>query len=101
MTELRTPDETAARLRCSRKTLSSYVRDGKLRYVIMGSGTKRPRKMFTDPDIDDFIERQTRRDVPCPSTSPRNRRTTSTISSGEIVAFSALRNARIAEKLKR
>ena len=61
---LRTMAEAAARLSCSVKTLKGYVDAGALRYVIIGHGTKRPRKMFTDADLDAFIEAQTRKDVP-------------------------------------
>ena len=97
---LRTPAEAAARLRVSRKTLTEHVRSGALRYVIIGCGSKRPRKMFTDADIEEFIERQTRRDVPCPSIAPRARRSTTTTSSGRVIAFTALRNARTDAKPK-
>ena len=49
---LRTPAEAAARLGCSIKTLNGHVAAGALKYVIIGHGTKRPRKMFTDADLD-------------------------------------------------
>jgi excisionase family DNA binding protein len=71
--QLRTPQEAAARLRCSQRTLRAHVRAGALRYVIIGRGTKRPRRGFTDADLDEFIERQTRRDAPCLSTGRRAR----------------------------
>ena len=64
MTTLRTPREVAERLRCSLRTLSDHVKAGHIKYIIVGHGKKRPRKMFTDADVEDFIERQTRRDVP-------------------------------------
>ena len=86
-----TTAEAAARLRCSIKTLKGYVETGALRYVAMGHGTKRRRRMFTDADINEFIASQTRRDVPCPSTRTRARRTGNSISGGEVIAFSAAR----------
>jgi hypothetical protein len=46
---LRTSTEAAEFLRCSRKTLSAHAGSGALRYVIVGHGTKRPRRMFTMP----------------------------------------------------
>jgi excisionase family DNA binding protein len=98
MIELRTPKEAAEKLRCSEKTLRAHVESGALRYVQIGRGTKKVRRMFTDEDIEAFIESQTRRNVPCLSTSTRAHRSTSTTSNGEVVAFTALRNARAAEK---
>src|SRR6266576_2774657 len=67
---LLTSKEAAARLACSVKTLNGYVEAGALRYVAIGHGKKRPRKMFTDADLTAFIEAQTRKDVPCQSTRP-------------------------------
>lgn len=64
MTALPTPAEVAARLRCSRKTLDAHVRAGDIRYIIIGHGKKRPRRMFTDADVNEFLDRQARRDVP-------------------------------------
>lgn len=64
MTALLTPAEVAARLRCSRKTLDAHVRAGAIRYINIGHGKKRPKRMFTEVDVEDFITRQTRRDVP-------------------------------------
>jgi hypothetical protein len=86
---LRTASEAAAKLGCSIKTLKGHVASGAVRYVITGHGTKRPRKMFTDADLNKFIEAQTRKDSPpCPSAS-RTRPTGTMISSGEVVAFTA------------
>src|SRR5262245_46941191 len=100
MTDLRTPAEVAARLRCSRKTLNEHVRMGALRYIIIGCGSKRPRRMFTDADVDQFIERQSRRDVPCQFTDRRARRSTTSTSGSAVIAFTALRNARTDAKPK-
>jgi hypothetical protein len=64
---LRTLREGAERLGCSVKTLQGHIASGALKYVVTGHGNKRPRKMLTDADLDDFIANQTRKDVPCPS----------------------------------
>src|SRR5690348_8969127 len=94
MSALKTPAEAAAVLHCSRKTLTGHVRAGDLRYVIVGLGKKRPRRMFTVEDIQEFIERQTRRDTPCRSIGPRARHTTNSTLKSEVIAFTALRSAR-------
>jgi hypothetical protein len=86
---LRTSAEAAARLGCSIKTLNGHIASGTLGYVITGHGTKRPRRMFTDGDLTAFIEAQTRKDPPCRSTASRARHSGTSISSGEVVAFTA------------
>jgi|ERR1700722_15255312 hypothetical protein len=99
MSELRTPQEAAAKLRCSLKTLRAHVRSGALKYVIIGRGTKRPRYMLTDADIDEFIlNRTVRNPQPCLSTDRKARRSTSSISGGEVIAFTALQSERAAAK---
>src|SRR5262249_31954401 len=65
---LKTAAQAATKLNCSIKTLRAHVAAGDLRYVIIGKGTKRPHRMFTDPDINEFIANQTRKVTPCPST---------------------------------
>ena len=73
---LRTPAEAAAHLGCSVKTLKGHVASGALKYVIIGHGTKRTRRMFTDADLNQFVVDQTRKDIAtCPSTSPHVRHT--------------------------
>jgi hypothetical protein len=72
---LRTPSEAAAQLPCSFKPLNARVHSGALRYIVIDCGTKRLRRMFADPDLTEFIERQSRRDAPpCPSTATKARR---------------------------
>ena len=67
---LLTAAQAAAKLNCSIKTLNGHVKAGGLKYVAIGRGTKRPRKMFTDADLDEFVAAQTRKDVPaCPSSA--------------------------------
>ena len=63
MPVLRTPKEAAERLQTSVEQLTGFVRDGELKYVNLGRGKKRPRRMFTDEDLDEFIERRKRREV--------------------------------------
>jgi hypothetical protein len=98
---LRTPREAARKLGCSIKTLLGHIASGALRYVNLGHGTKRPRRMFTDADLDEFVANQTRKDIPCPSTSPRARHTGTSTSSGEVIGFTARRNARRAARPKK
>ena len=100
-TPLRSPKETAAILGVSTKTVDGYVRDGELRYINVGRGTKKQRRMFTDEDIDDFIQGRGKRDVPCQSTSTKTARSITSTSGSRVLAFTALRDARANEKLKR
>jgi hypothetical protein len=87
---LHTASEAAAKLRCSIKTLNGHIDSGALGYVIIGHGTKRPRRMFTDAALDAFIANQTRKDVPsCPSTRTRVRHSGNSTSGGEVIAFTA------------
>jgi Helix-turn-helix domain len=100
---LLTPAEAARKLRCSIKTLSGHVASGALRYVDVGLGKKRMRRMFTDADLDNLIANQTRKDVPCPSTKTETvaRRTGTLTSKCEVIGFTARRNARRAAKLQK
>jgi hypothetical protein len=88
---LRTRREAAARLRMSPKTFDAHVEAGAIRYVLVGRGTVRQRRMFTDRDLDEFVANQTRKDVPLPCLSAKTRAHPigTTISNGEVVAFSA------------
>src|SRR5262245_53826921 len=88
---LKTAAQAAAKLGCSIKTLNGHVDAGELRYVIIGHGKKRPRRMYADADLDEFITAQTRKDSPCPSDATRGRRSGSTTSESEIIAFSEVR----------
>ena len=97
---LHTASEAAAKVRCSVKTLNGYVAAGALKYVTIGHGAKRPRKMFTDADLDEFVTSQTRKDSPCPSDATRARRSGNTISKSEVVAFSEVQRRRRGVKPK-
>jgi hypothetical protein len=99
--DLLTKQEAASRLRCSIKTLDAHVAAGTLRYVEVGRGSKRSRKMFSPPDLDEFIAAQTRKASPvCLSPVTRARHTGASTFRSEVVAFSARRNARPGGKPK-
>src|SRR4249920_2878875 len=90
---LLTSREAAERLHLSTDQLRAFVHDGELRYVNVGRGGKRPRMMFTESDIAEFITRRTRRDVGCQSISRSERRSTPMTSRSEVIGFTARLNA--------
>ena len=96
------PAEMAAQLRISEKQLADLVRDGEVGFVNVGRGKKKPRILFTQADRDEFIERRRARKSPpsCQSIGRKARRSISTTSGSEVVAFSALRSARASAKRK-
>jgi hypothetical protein len=106
--EATTPDglitkaEAAAKLGCSIKTLKGYVHAGALKYVALGHGKRRQRRMFTEADLNEFIATQSRKDVPCPSirTGTAARRTGISTSRSEVIGFMDRRNARRGVKPK-
>jgi excisionase family DNA binding protein len=100
---LKTPAQAARRLGISIRTLRNLVSAGDLRYVNVGHGKQREKMMFADNDIDDCIAKRTRQKAqePCPSTSPKARRSITMISSGEVLAFTARRNGQTDAKRKR
>jgi excisionase family DNA binding protein len=99
---LKTPAQAARRLNISVRTLRGLIKSGELRYVNLGHGKQREKIMFTDSYLDDLIASRTRQKVQeCPSTSPKARRTTTSTSSGEVLAFTARRNGRTGAKRKR
>jgi hypothetical protein len=87
---LKTTAQAAAKLGISIKTLNGYVKSGALKYVALGHGKKRQRKMFADADLTDLIASQTRKAEPCPSIAIRARRSGNTGSKSTIVSFSDL-----------
>src|SRR5262245_33026688 len=99
---LRTPAEAARKLRCSIKTLNGHVASGALRYVDIGHGRKRPRRMFTDADLNEFIANQTRKDSPaCRSIASRARRSSTSNSASEVIAFTGQPRPRPGAKPKK
>ena len=97
---LLTPKEAAARLAITVDQLHQLVSDGEIAYIAVGRGQKRPRRRFTDADLEAFIERRRRRDVFLPP-SPKTRRITTSTSGSEVVGFAALRAARLEKKLEK
>jgi|SRR6266403_1277832 hypothetical protein len=97
----RSPKDAARALGVSVKTLNGFVQDGELRYINVGRGKKKIRRMFADEDLEDFKQRRARREVPCQSIGTKTARTTTSISSTKVLAFTALRDARANERLKR
>jgi hypothetical protein len=98
---LKTTAQAAAKLGCSVKTLDGYVRAGVLKYVDIGHGKRRQRRMFTDADIAEFIISQTRKVTPCPSTVGHARPTGTLISSGEVIDFTRPRKTPTSVKPKK
>jgi len=99
---LKTAAQAAAKFGCSIKTLNGHVAAGDLRYVIIGKGTKRPHKMFTDADLNDFIANQTRTGSPaCRSIASRVRRSGTSNFESEVIAFTGQPRPRPGAKPKR
>ncbi len=94
--DLLTPDEAAARLRISRRTLDGHVASGAIRYVSVGLGLKRSRKRFDPADLETFRESQKRAE--CPSTNVRARKRTPMIFGTGVLDFRALLAQRREEK---
>jgi len=84
---LKTAAQAAAKLNCSIKTLNAHVAAGDLRYVSIGKGRKRPRRMFADADLNEFVANQTRKVMPCPSIAGHARRSGTSISGAEVIDF--------------
>jgi predicted site-specific integrase-resolvase len=91
---LMSPKVAAARLLISVKTLMGHVRDGGIRYVNVGRSDRRPRYAFSDSDLAEFETNRSRRNVGGTYAA----RSTSSTFNGEVVAFTALRNKRVAAK---
>ncbi|WP_152104144.1 MULTISPECIES: helix-turn-helix domain-containing protein [Bradyrhizobium] len=99
MIRLLTGKEAAARLGITVDQLAALVHDGEISFINMGRGSKRPRRRYTEADLDDLIERRRRRES-CPSGSPKLRRFTVTTSGSAVIGFTALRNAQLEKKQK-
>ena len=94
------PKMAAERLGVSTKTLNGYVRGGELRYIDVGGGGVKQRRRYTEDDLDDFVNRRAKRNVPCQSTSTKTVRSTTSTSNSKVIGFMALRDARTSAKLK-
>ncbi|WP_074830398.1 MULTISPECIES: helix-turn-helix domain-containing protein [Bradyrhizobium] len=97
--ELLDKKEAAKRLKITEDQLAGLVEDGEISYINTGRGKKRPRRRFTEKDLEEFVERRRRRES-CLSTSPKNHRSTNTISGSGVIGFTARRNAQIAKTPK-
>src|SRR5216683_1468164 len=95
---LLTPKMAARYLGISVKTLTGHTDDGEIRYINVGRGKKKKRRMYTRPDLEEFKERRAQREVKCLSTGTRKARSTTTTSNSKVIAFTALRDARTREK---
>ena len=91
------PPQAADKLNVTIEQLMGFVRDGELRYVNLGRGSKRPRYAFTDTDINDLIEKRQTREAPCPSTGRQIRRSGNPTSGSKVIGFTARRNAQLRE----
>jgi hypothetical protein len=100
---LKTAAQAAAKLNCSIKTLNGHVAAGDLRCVDIGRGRKRRHIRFAPADLDAFIEAQTRKVTPCPSTRTGTavRRSSISISKSKVIGFMEARSKRRAAKPKR
>ncbi len=94
---LLTPDDAATYLGVTPKTLRRLL----VRYIIVGQGRVKAHRAYHRGDLDHFIEAHRQEAKPCPSIHAKTRRTTTTISKCEVVAFSALRDAQASAKQKR
>ncbi|NEU95672.1 helix-turn-helix domain-containing protein [Bradyrhizobium sp. UFLA 03-164] len=91
---LLTPHEAACKLNITVDQLNAFAQDGEIAYINVGRGKKRPRRRYAEEDIQEFLERRRRREVPCQSIATSARRTTNSISSTKVVGFMAARSAR-------
>ena len=96
---LLTLDEAADALRICSRTLREHIRYGRLAYVSLGGGVTRQLRMIHPHDLMEFVERQ-RKTEQCPSTNPRDRKPTSTISSFEVVDLAEIQEQRRSERRK-
>ncbi|WP_081476885.1 helix-turn-helix domain-containing protein [Sphingomonas sp. PAMC 26605] len=87
---LLTPEEAAERIHVCTKTLRQLRREGHIRYVAITDRVIR----YRPEDCDEFIEGRVRKAPECPSTSRKTRRTSTSTSSGKVVAFTARQAAK-------
>jgi excisionase family DNA binding protein len=92
--------DAAARLNTTTDQVKSLVRDGKLKYINIGTGKIKPRYRFAETDIDDFEQQQRVREEPSCRFSNRKsqRHIIGSTSSSQVVGFTALRDAQLAKK---
>jgi excisionase family DNA binding protein len=101
---LLTPKEAAERLAITVEQLADLVMDGAIAYIAVGRGSKRPRRRYTEADLNDFIERRRRREVSLPTNIGRGARNTSLVIGrakrfeSRPIGFMALREEMLATK---
>ncbi len=92
---LLTIQDVAARFQTSKKQVRKLVDDGVLRGINLGRGSKHRHLRFHPTDVEECLQRRTKRNAPsCLSTRSKSRRTTTWTSSGEVIGFTARRSAR-------
>jgi hypothetical protein len=100
--ELLTRHQAAKVLKITPDQVSGLAQDGKLRYVNVGRGKKRPSRRYTQADLADYIEANRQRDVtPCLSINRNVRPSTATTLRSEVIGFAARRNAQQSAKPRR
>ena len=87
---LRSEKEEAYRLGLDPKTLAKYAKTGKITYIWVGK-----RRKYDDTDERGFIERQR---MTCAYSNEKARHTSTSISSGTVLDFQALRRKRTGAK---
>jgi excisionase family DNA binding protein len=91
--------EAAKRLGASVDHVRALVDDGRLRYINIGRGEKRPRYRFTEADLNEFVEaNRAREEAPCPSSRSRKVGITNSTLCSVGIGFTAQRNARLEKK---
>lgn len=91
--------EAASYLGICTRTLREHVKHGEIAFISVGRGDKHKRRKFHRSDLEAFIAQ--RREREWPATKPTDVRTTFPTSQFVGLGFTALRDARRAEKLSR
>ncbi|WP_454917095.1 helix-turn-helix domain-containing protein [Xanthobacter sediminis] len=94
---LLSPDEAARYLGISKSTFLAHVRHGDIAFISVGRGTKNKRRKFLIADLDEFIAQRREREAPMLHSTQQPAIPVSKMS---ILGFTALREARQAEKAR-
>lgn len=86
---LMTPKEAAAKLGLSVKTLIAHVASGQLRFINVGTKTRKVHR-FTEYNLQTFLEKQKVKETPCQSLSAPAMKPTASIFNSEAVDFLAI-----------
>jgi excisionase family DNA binding protein len=102
VTKLLTPEEMAVALDTTPEHVIGLVKDGKLRFVNVGRGRKRPRYRFTPEDLAEFIaSNRAREEAKCLFSRGRVHRSTNSTLGSKVIGLEALRKQRTDAKLKK